>query len=255
MIMFEEDLTKKSRIIKVDLKKNLTEQVEDEIAVEERIKLYVNGRLYTVFSCSPKKVKELIVGRLLTDGKIRGPDEIAELKTSSGKAYVKLVKGKMPRPPDASVSRKDEMLKAKQYASRLNPKIILRSIEALNHKALIYKRTGGTHAAALFDKKGKMLVFSEDIGRHNAVDKVLGEASLMGIHYANVLLASTGRPTSEIVSKAAQVGVQVIVSVSAPTDKGVKIAEEKGLTLIGFVRGSRLNIYTNLERVEGISQS
>jgi len=93
------------------------------------------------------------------------------------------------------------------------------------------------------------LEFSEDIGRHNALDKVIGKATLEGVEFTRTLLASTGRLTSEMVIKAASAGIPVIVSMAAPTDKGIKIAEITGLTLIGFARGRRFNIYTNPERI------
>jgi len=94
------------------------------------------------------------------------------------------------------------------------------------------------------------LAFSEDIGRHNAIDKVVGRAALRGVNFRRPLLASTGRLAAEMVVKAANVGIPVIVSLAAPTDKGMNVAEMVGLTLIGFVRGKRFNIYTYPERTE-----
>ena len=94
------------------------------------------------------------------------------------------------------------------------------------------------------------MAVSEDIGRQNAIDKIIGKAALEGLDFKRTLLASTGRLTPEMVIKAANVGIPVIVSISAPTDEGIKLAEMVGLTLIGFVRGRRFNIYTYHERIK-----
>jgi FdhD protein len=122
----------------------------------------------------------------------------------------------------------------------------------LDSKAAVFKRTGGTHAAALLDSKGEVLAFSEDIGRHNAVDKVIGEASLKRISLEQTILASTGRLSAEIVCKAVNVSIPVVVSLASSTDKGIEVAEKRGLTLIGFVRGERFNVYSHPERIKKI---
>jgi FdhD protein len=112
----------------------------------------------------------------------------------------------------------------------------------------VFKNTGGVHAAALSSADGIEL-FSEDIGRHNAVDKVFGRCLLENIETKDKLLLVTGRISSEILLKVARRGIPALVSKSAPTDSGVKLAEKLGITLIGFVRGHRMNVYAHAERV------
>lgn len=114
----------------------------------------------------------------------------------------------------------------------------------MNSQAHIFKITGGTHVSALLGENGSVITFAEDVGKHNAVDKVVGEAAMKDAVFERSVLATTGRLTFEIVVKAVNVGVPMIVFLSAPTNKGVKIAETIGLTLIGFTRGKRFNVYT-----------
>jgi FdhD protein len=111
-----------------------------------------------------------------------------------------------------------------------------------------YKSTGGVHSAALADER-HMLVFTEDIGRHNAVDKVIGYALLENIPLQGKIMLASGRLSSEIVSKCARCGIPAVVSRAAPTSLAVKIADAADITLIGFVRGNRMNIYTGRQRI------
>jgi FdhD protein len=113
----------------------------------------------------------------------------------------------------------------------------------------LYRSTHGVHSAALCDTR-EVLVFAEDIGRHNAVDKVLGRCLLEGIAVADRILVTSGRISSEILFKAAGSGIPVLISKSAPTDMGVDLALELGITLIGFVRGGGMNVYAGQERID-----
>jgi FdhD protein len=110
--------------------------------------------------------------------------------------------------------------------------------------------TGGLHAAALFDLDGSALIVREDVGRHNAVDKVVGWAVQQGrLPLSDTALAVSGRASFEIVQKAAVAGVAIVVAVSAPSSLAMSAADELGMTLIGFTRGERCNVYTHPERV------
>jgi FdhD protein len=119
----------------------------------------------------------------------------------------------------------------------------------LNLRSGTYRETGGTHAAMLFSLGGDPLFFGEDVGRHNAVDKVVGAAVLGGVDLGGCVLVSSGRLSGEIVLKAARVGVPVVASVAGPLESGVRVAEAAGITLVGFVRGRRLNVYAHGGRV------
>ena len=113
-----------------------------------------------------------------------------------------------------------------------------------------YKLAGGVHAAAIFTVKGEMIILYEDIGRHNAVDKVIGWCLLKGIPLKDKLLLSTGRTSYEIILKAANVGLPIVASISSPTSFAVELAYECKCTLIGYLSGNRMNIYTHPFRIK-----
>jgi FdhD protein len=125
---------------------------------------------------------------------------------------------------------------------------ILALTRDFQHRSETFRATGGVHSAALCDTSN-ILVFNEDIGRHNALDKVFGECLLNGIPTDDRLVITSGRISSEILLKVARRNIPVLVSKSAPTNLGVKMANELGVTLVGFVRGKRANVYTNTWRV------
>ncbi|MCX8171001.1 MAG: formate dehydrogenase accessory sulfurtransferase FdhD, partial [Candidatus Bathyarchaeota archaeon] len=232
-------------ILKFDGFKGVFEALMDTVAVEEIVNLYVDGRLYAVFHCTPLKVEELAVGRLLTEGLIEDAGEVLEVKVSGKNVYVKLSGGRaldyMGKPTLTAALCEGflppQILKRLQRLRSVDLKFsaetIFKAVEVLNSRAVAFKASGGTHAAALIDEDGDIVSFAEDIGRHNAVDKVIGEAAIRGLDFSRLILASTGRLASEIVVKAALIGVPVIVSISAPTSMGIKVAETFGLTLVG----------------------
>jgi FdhD protein len=132
---------------------------------------------------------------------------------------------------------------------------LVASIEALRRHQPTFEATGGTHAAALWDLDGELVAVHEDVGRHNAVDKVVGGlllARAAGGHPVPALLAVSGRGGFDIVQKAARAGIPVVACVSAPTSLAIAVARAAGITLAGFVRGERMNVYTGAERLTGL---
>lgn len=121
-------------------------------------------------------------------------------------------------------------------------------MEQFQNHCRVYRETGGTHGAALCDRHN-ILVSSEDIGRHNAIDKVLGECFVKDIATADRIMLTSGRVSSEILRKIALRNVPILASISAPTDLGVKLAADCGMTLLGFIREGRINGYTNTWRL------
>ena len=128
------------------------------------------------------------------------------------------------------------------------PPQVFSLVEKFVKHSRIFTNTGGVHSAALCNTED-IILFSEDIGRHNAIDKVFGEALLKDISLKDYILVTSGRVSSEILVKAARRNIPVLISKSAPTDAGIRLADELGVTLIGFVRGNRMNIYANNRRV------
>ena len=259
----EDILTLGHDVLKVDLRRSSMEYLRDKIVLERQIELYVNGKTYAIFLCLESQIKELVVGHFLTEGLIDGIHEIGSIKVVENRVYVHLAKEfslslEKPRIVLTMCSgRTGKVLPQvwmkrnvkEAYSIKVDPRIIPEVIKRLNSKAYVFKETGATHSSALFNERGELLAFSEDIGRHNTIDKVVGEAAFKGVNFKKTLLVSTGRLTSEMVVKAANVGIPIIISLSAPTDRGIKIAELAGLTLIGFARGKRFNVYTYPERI------
>lgn len=226
-----------ARVLRLSAPEGSLEELRDAVAVEEETRLYVNGRLLAALRHSPAQVREMVVGYLLTEGVVGCVDEVLEVELREGEARVKVLEG----PPRARPSAGEV---------RFSAAAVLRAVETLGARASVFKATGGTHAAAVADREGGLASFAEDVSRHSALDKAVGGAALRGVDLSQSMLALSGRLTYEVVSKAARAGVPVVASISAPTSGGIAAAEAAGLTLIGFVREGRLNVYTSPDRVE-----
>jgi len=236
------------------------------VAEEKPLHIFINRSHYATIFCSPSNLKELAVGHLLSEGIIKSVEEIEEtrLKTE-GVCQVKLK-------PDVNLEKRLKLLKPfsrvilsacgspspHQYSGRL-PKItsslkvkaevILNSVNRLNSIAETFRKTGGVHAAAIYKGDGNLVAFAEDVGRHNAVDKAIGMGALNKTDFGDCFLALSGRLTGDIVLKAARVGLPIVASLAAAIDSGIAVAIDVGLTLIGFVRGKRMNIYSLPEKI------
>ncbi|MEM3703158.1 MAG: formate dehydrogenase accessory sulfurtransferase FdhD, partial [Candidatus Bathyarchaeia archaeon] len=122
-------------------------------------------------------------------------------------------------------------------------------VNKLNFMAETFRKTGGVHAAAICKADGTIVAFAEDVGRHNAVDKVVGKCALSKTPFNECFLVLSGRLTADIVLKAARVGIPIMASIAAALNSGIEIARKTNLTLIGFVRGKRMNVYNAPERI------
>jgi FdhD protein len=253
----------KLKINRISPQKDNLEYVKDYVALEENLKLYINQRYYATFSFSPEDEYELILGHLFVKRIISDCHNIAKIRISKGKAYVKLnfeVNLEHYRKSyyidiscEGTTMNIDpfHLIRSKIKKSKMTiaPKIVQRALDEFNSSAVIFKKTGGTHASAIFSEKGEKLFFSEDIGRNNAIDKVIGKALRAQVELKGTILASTGRLTSQIVAKAVNTEIATLISMSAPTNLGVKLAETAGILLIGFARAKRFNVYTYPERI------
>jgi FdhD protein len=132
----------------------------------------------------------------------------------------------------------------------VNPETLKGLFRLFQERSSLYRLTGCVHSAALSDG-ASVLAFAEDIGRHNAVDKVIGRCLLEGIAFEGKVMLVSGRLSSEMASKCSRWGIPVVASRTAPTDLALRIAEESGITVVGFLRGDRMNVYTHPERVVG----
>jgi FdhD protein len=254
-------------ITRLDLNTKTTQTITDNIAEETPLYLFVNSTFWAMILCSPSNPKELAVGHLLTEGILKSVSEIdqIELKEAENSCNIKL-KPEINAKDRIKLSRLHTRVICSacsnstpyQYARKPNKvtsnltipaQVIFDSVTQLNSKAEIYQKTGGTHVAAICKPDGTMLAIAEDIGRHNAVDKAVGIAALKGVNFGECFLAFSGRLPSDVVYKVAKVGLPIVASFGTALDSGIALAEQTNVTLIGFIREKRMNVYTNPQRI------
>ena len=242
------------------------EELEDLVVREAPLTIQVNGQELATLLCSPYDLRELTLGFLLSEGILKPSDPVPEVEVNEpgGYAQVTLARDLGPELSRtlsrlvgsgcaalAAFYRGADARDARPIQSRLlvTRPAIWALMKAFQAKSELYRRTGGLHAVALATAGGEMVAFHEDIGRHNALDRIIGRAYLQRQSLCDRIALTSGRLTSEIVVKAAKAEIPILISRSAPTDLAVGLAEKLSLTLVGFVRGKRLNIYSGAERV------
>ena len=250
---------------------------DDRVAVEEPMEVRVNGSPFAVIMRTPGADRDLAAGFLLAEDVIRNTEEIgaieycadADTDAAENTVNVTVVGDAVERLDERLRDRRTITMTAscglcgrrtiESLRSRVAtvsgrwtvPGALVSSLpDRLRAAQTVFSTTGGLHAAGLFDLSGALIIAAEDVGRHNAVDKVTGRTLLGGLHPLDrhVLLVS-GRTSFELVQKALLAGVALIAAVSAPSSLAIDLAEEAGITLCGFVRGDTFNIYTHPERI------
>jgi FdhD protein len=229
------------------------DEVAGEVVREQPLSVFVNGEKFLTLLCSPMMLDELIVGYLWMEKIIADRAEIARLEVSAvdGRAEVTLTHP-VTLPTERILTsgcgggitfRIDHRLFPRLRSTlRVRPAELAERMKELFQAAVHYQRSRGIHGAALADPD-RLLIVAEDVGRHNAVDKVKGQALLRGIPTEDRLLLSTGRVSSEMLLKAARMGVPVVASRTSPTEMAVALAEQLGITVCGYVRPDGLNVY------------
>jgi FdhD protein len=250
----------------------------DTLAAEEPLEIRVAGRPLTVTMRTPGDDFDLARGFLVSEGVVSADSDIAAIRYCAGatangvntyNVLDVLLDDGVPA-PDPSLERNfyttsscglcgKASLEAVRTTSkwhvdrdplRLNATTIATLPDKLRAAQQVFDRTGGLHAAGLFDADGELLCVREDVGRHNAVDKVIGWALDAGrLPLSGTTLMVSGRASFELVQKAVMAGLPALAAVSAPSSLAVDLAREMGLTLIGFLRGSSMNIYSGVERI------
>jgi len=238
--------------------------VRDEVAVEEPLEIRVDGAALAVTMRTPGNDDELALGFLHGEGLIDGPRAVG--LTDDLAANIVDVAGPLLRDPVArrfyatsscGICGKGALEEVAVHAPRLERggPVVERALLASLPSRLrqpSFERTGGLHATGLFDAAGELVVVREDVGRHNAMDKVVGWALLGGrVPLREMILCVSGRLAFELVQKAAIAGAPILVGVGAPTSLAVELAADRGMTLAGFAREGRVNVYTGAERVRG----
>ena len=234
-------------------------QPMDIPVVQERpLALYVNGQELVTLLCTPSKLEALVVGFLAFEGIIRGLEDLQGLTVlEEGYADVRLTSEFVPPRRRVHTSGcgggitfalETHGSAALEDNSSVDPASLFPLIKELYLEAHSYRESRGIHAAALAEGE-KLLIVTEDVGRHNAIDKVCGEAMLRGIPTVGKVLLATGRISSEMLRKGAHMGTPIVVSRTSATTLSIELAKRLGLTLIGYVRGDSFYVYSHPERL------
>jgi FdhD protein len=243
----------------------------DELAIEEPLEIRVRGRAISVTMRTPGHDDELAVGFLLTENVIGAAADIAKISTCEKNEDGNLLNVQLAPEVSVDFDRLTRHVFASSscglcgkatidaLAQRFRPvvsdvcfsaELIASLPQHMRSSQTKFDRTGGLHAAAIFDEIGRLLVLREDIGRHNAVDKVLGHAVMKNwLPLDRHILLVSGRSSFEIMQKSLAASLPLVAAVSAPSSLAVEFAQRNGQTLIGFLREGRMNIYTNPQRV------
>ncbi len=209
----------------------------------------LNGEEVAALRCTPENLEELGVGHLVSSGFLRSGDEIRGVQVSLDYGIIIVVRALVDRAKGVDAPHSQGRRRA--AGPKFRGASLLGAMEGLVRRGEIFRRTGGTHFAGLVgcEDSGAPEAFFEDIGRYNAIDKAVGSAVLGKRGLGRVALAVSCRVSSDVVTKAAVVGIPLIVSRAGPTSEAVNLAEREGVTLVGFARGQRMNVYTCEERV------
>lgn len=249
---------------------------EDVLAGEEPLEIRIGDEPFSVTMRTPGADFDLVAGFLVSEGVIGNQDELISLRfcageDEQGRQTFNVVQAQL-RPdvvlPDlhrhvyttsscgiCGTASIDAVRKSSRFATvaasfHIDLELLLALPDRLREKQQLFDKTGGVHAAGLFDATGELLCLREDVGRHNAVDKVVGWALGEGLlPLQQTVLQVSGRASFELVQKAAMAGIPMLAAVSAPSSLAVELAQESGIALIGFSRSKSLNVYSGLEKI------
>jgi len=235
---------------------------EDDVAVEEPLEIRIDGEALAVTMRTPGHDEELALGFLYGEGLIDGPRAAGPTRDFAGNIVE--VEGPLTARPSSrrfyttsscGVCGKGALEEVAVHCEpvadgpRVARSLLARLPDLLEQPG--FEHTGGLHATGLFDPNGRLLIAREDVGRHNAMDKVIGRALLDSlVPLAGRILCVSGRLSFELVQKAAVAGAPILVGVGAPSSLAISLAEDRGLTLCGFARRGRVNVYAHAQRVE-----
>jgi FdhD protein len=241
---------------------------EDEVAVEEPLEIRVGEEPLAVTMRTPGHDEELALGFLFSEGLIDGPRQAgptADLASNIVEVEAPLVRRPATRrfyttsscgvcgKASLDAVRTRTVFSPEKDPVEIPAEVLFGLPDALRAAQKVFDSTGGLHGAGLFTADGTLLAAREDVGRHNAVDKVLGHALLTGaVPAAGTVLMVSGRASFELTQKAVMAGVPALAAVSAPSSLAVEMADDAGMTLVGFLRGRSMNIYAGASRIVGI---
>jgi len=224
---------------------------------EMPLTIFINDQEIATILCTPTKLTHLVLGFLYLEGIISNLNEVASLRVCEDEpiADVRLTKTEYTPPPKRTLtsgcgSGVSFETKAPKVDSDLvvTPEEVLSLMKQLYQQQSLFQLGGGIHSSALCNRK-QILVLAEDIGRHNTLDKIMGECLMRGLPTQDGILLTTGRISSEMLLKAARMQVPIVVSRGSPTERAITFGNELGITVIGYARGSRLSVFSCEERL------
>ncbi len=237
------------------------EAVDSETIVETPVSLTINGEPWITFMCTPIELEAMAVGFLYNEGVIDGAEDVADVRVCEHGDNVDVWLNRSVSQPTSwrrtsgctgGITAVDLLAKPEiqfdRSAPTFQPESIGALVEMLFESQSLYRETGGVHTSALSDGQ-EILVSAEDIGRHNTLDKIAGLCVLRGIWPKTRILITTGRISSEMLQKAARLEVPILISRTSPSSLSIEMAERYGITLIGYARRGRFNVYCNPQRV------
>lgn len=257
------------KVSRMSVSDQTVKEIIDYIAEEAALHIFLNKTHYGTILCSPHQLKEMVVGHLLSEGLLNSTDEIddfvlkddgkclvkvksdinVEQRIAKSQRFARLIVSACGSPDYRPLSEVVDSIPKLDMIPTVNALVVSQSVLQLNTVAEKFRKTGGVHVAALYSKDGELSALAEDVGRHNAVDKVIGAGATKKMDFRNFFLALSGRLSGDIVLKAARMKLPIIASLSAAISSGLEVAQLTGVTLVGFVRGKRMNVYTYPERI------
>lgn len=238
---------------------------EEYVAREAPVTIIFNNQELATLLCSPSELNYLAVGFLFSERLIEKKDQIKKVLVDDKRGTIRVETVEDIEPAREIMFKRlitsgcgggTSLYRAADAAiDRIKSEVVITADEIFSmtgkfqHRSQIYLKTHGVHSAALYSGND-MVVFCEDVGRHNAIDKIIGKCLWEGIPTRDRIIVTSGRVSSEILYKIAKAGIPIIISISSPTNMGVRIAGEMGITLVGSARGTRFTVYTYPERVK-----
>jgi len=244
------------------IKGNKKEEISDLVARETTFTILLNKKKLVTLNCSPEKYKYLGLGFLYTSGILQKKEDIISLDINEKQGLMDIeIEGLSLSSEDIinsnlwirSYQQPEEQGKTPlsiDTSLKISSSLVYSLISEMQERAGLFKLTGGVHSCALADKNGSIILFSEDISRYNTIDKISGGAFVNNITSEDKIILTSCRITSGILRKIIIGKMPIVISRAAPTDRAIELAQRIGITLVGFVRGERMNIYTHPQRIE-----
>ncbi|MBN1955474.1 MAG: formate dehydrogenase accessory sulfurtransferase FdhD [Anaerolineae bacterium] len=248
----------------LQLQAGVARPIAGTVPVEEEVLLYVNGSEWVALRCTPLLLEELGLGFLYNEGFIDGMADVAEVRLCGSGRCVDIWLHKDVHPPalraitsgcSGGTSFESLVKERSPLTTQVNvtPDQVAALMQALNKASQLYRQSRGIHAAALAESS-ELIVVAEDLGRHNTLDKLAGICLRRGLTTQGRILLTSGRISSEMLSKAARMETPVVISRTSPTSFSIELASAWGITLIGYARGQELHLYTGAQRLSGIER-